>query len=231
FRPRPTTPKPNDPMNTAALPRPIVCLCSGRASHDQQQATPDHHEPCPKPAPWRGLVLLALMLGLGLAWVQPAGAQLTFQRIKSFGIPTQAAANPLANLIQGSDGTLYGTTTGSGTSFGGNFGTVFKLNTNGSGFTVLHTFTNSPDGANPSAVVQGADGALYGTTGLGGTYDAGTVFKLNTDGSGYLVLHTFTGTSGDGEKPTAALMLGSDGALYGTTEEGGSGGGGTVFKL
>ena len=168
------------------------------------------------------------MLGLGLAWVQSARAQLTFQRLKSFGIPAQAAANPTANLIQGSDGTLYGTTSGSGTSFGGNYGTVFKLNTNGSGFTVLHTFTNSPDGANPSAVVKGADGALYGTTYYGGTYDEGTAFKLNTDGSGYQVLYSFG--FGNTMNPAGALVQGSDGALYGTTS-GGPSYKGTVFKL
>jgi uncharacterized repeat protein (TIGR03803 family) len=221
------------------------------------------------------------MLGLGLAWVQPARAQFTFQRLKSFGIPAQAGADPFANVIQGSDGALYGTT-GYG-SPNAIEGTVFKMNTNGSGFTVLHGFTNSPnDGAGPGgALLLGRDGALYGTTGSGGTYDAGTVFKLNTDGSGYkviynfgqgntagplaalvqgsdgtlygttyggygykgtvfklstngsgfLALHTFTGTSGDGAKPYAPLVIGSDGALYGTTEDGGSGGGGTVFKL
>jgi uncharacterized repeat protein (TIGR03803 family) len=220
------------------------------------------------------------MLGLGLAWVQPAEAQFTFQRLKSFGIPAQSGANPFANVIQGSDGALYGTTGyGSPSAIEG---TVFKLNTNGSGFTVLHPFTGlGGDGENPgAALVQGSDGMLYGTTGSGGTYDAGTVFKLNTDGSGYkvlfsfgdgttgypagalvqgsdgtlygtaagyssggtvfklstngsgfMVLHTFTGTSGDGERPFAALLLGSDGALYGTTEDGGSGGGGTVFTL
>ncbi len=268
-------------MKIPILRRPNVCPCSGRASYNRHLATPDHHEPCSKPALWRGLVLLALMLGL--AWVQPAGAQFTFQRLKSFGIPAQSGANPFANVIQGSDGALYGTTAyGSPNAIEG---TVFKMNTNGSGFTVLHSFifTNSPtDGADPGgALVQGRDGVLYGTTGSGGTYDAGTVFKLNTDGSGYqviynfgqgntagplaalvqgsdgtlygttyggygykgtvfklstngtsfLALHTFTGTSGDGEKPHAPLVIGSDGALYGTTEDGGSGGGGTVFTL
>jgi uncharacterized repeat protein (TIGR03803 family) len=269
-------------MKILILPRPIVCPCSGRAGYDKHLGTLHHLGPCPKPAPWRDLVLLALMLGLGLAWVQPAGAQqLAFQRLKSFGIPSQAGAEPFANVIQGSDGALYGTTAyGSPNAIEG---TVFKMNTNGSGFTVLHGFTNYPgDGAGPGgALVQGRDGALYGTTGSGGTYDAGTVFKLNTDGSGYqviynfgqgntagplaalvqgsdgtlygttyggngykgtvfklstngssyMVLHTFTGTSGDGEKPYAPLVIGSDGALYGTTEDGGSGGGGTVFKL
>ena len=170
------------------------------------------------------------MLGLGLAWVQPAGAQFTFQRLKSFGIPAQAAANPFANVIQGSDGALYGTT-GYG-SPNAIEGTVFKMNTNGSGFTVLHSFifTNSPnDGAGPGgALVQGRDGALYGTTGSGGTYDAGTVFKLNTDGSGYKVIYNFG--QGNTAGPLAALVQGSDGTLYGTTY-GGYGYKGTVFKL
>jgi uncharacterized repeat protein (TIGR03803 family) len=154
-------------------------------------------------------------------------------------------------LVEGSDGALYGTTRQGGSRGGvldaagisqlGN-GTVFKLNKDGSAYTVLRRFTCSDgDGSDPWAgVVQGPDGALYGTTFEDGrehqgVYGAGhgTVFKLSKDGSGYKVLHHFGVTARDGDRPFAALLAGSDGALYGTTDGGGTAGGrnGTVFKL
>jgi len=132
-------------------------------------------------------------------------------------------------LMEGSDGALYGITVGGGTN---DYGTVFKLNTNGSGCTQLHSFTAGNQGRNPcAAMIEGTDGALYGTTFLGGpTSLAGTIFKLNRDGSGYTVLHGFRGRA-DGLGPDAPLLEGRDGALYGTTFAGGSGGGGVVFKV
>ena len=138
-----------------------------------------------------------------------------------------------SGLIEGSDGALYGTT-----AYGGGFdsGTVFKINKDASGFTVLHSFRNSGgDGRQPSAgVVEGSDGALYGTTPYGGTNRFGTVFKLSKDGSGYQILHNFASSPDDGRGPAARLLEGSDGALYGTTVGGGSLGqlgAGTIFAL
>jgi uncharacterized repeat protein (TIGR03803 family) len=138
-------------------------------------------------------------------------------------------------VVEGSDGALYGTTFSSGPNGGG---TVFKVNKDGSGFRILHSFSvSSGDGRYPTAtVVEGSDGALYGTTHSGGTNDAGTVFKLSKDGSDYAVVHHFTRGPGDGWVPEAPLVEGSDGALYGTTTYGGitnpsPDGFGTVFKL
>jgi uncharacterized repeat protein (TIGR03803 family) len=85
-----------------------------------------------------------------------------------------AGNNPLASLIQASDGNLYGTTHGGG-AFGD--GTVFQITTNGV-FTTLHSFDGA-DGANPfGSLVQGRDGNLYGTTWQGGTDGGGTIFRL-----------------------------------------------------
>ena len=155
--------------------------------------------------------------------------QYTYKQIKSFGNPEQAGFWPYAGLIQGSDGALYGTTLAGGTAAYG--GTVFKMNSDGSGYLVLHNFGNGVDGQGVHAsVVEGSDGALYGTTAAGGgVYNAGTIFKLNKDGSGYTVLHKFNNQDGAG--PYAGLIEGSDGALYGTTFNFGSGGGGTVFAI
>jgi len=138
-------------------------------------------------------------------------------------------------LIEASDGVLYGTTRNGGSPGGvlalaglssvGN-GTVFKLNKDGSGYSVLHRFTGSDgDASEPWAgVVEGPDQALYGTTLGGGSKNLGTVFRLNKDGSGYRVLHSFGVNEGDGVRPFASLLAASDGALYGTTDR-------TAFKL
>ncbi len=135
-------------------------------------------------------------------------------------------AYPRAGLIQGSDGSLYGTTARGGSS---GRGTIFKIAPDGTGFATLHIFTGL-DGDSPHAeLVQGPDGALYGTTNDGGTLGWGTIFKINADGTGFSTLHTFT--LDDGARPEAALVQGTDGAFYGTTDGGGSWWYGTVFKL
>src|SRR5262249_14247799 len=112
-------------------------------------------------------------------------------------------------------------------------GTIFSLNKDGTDFVVLRSFADTGgDGAQPNSGVKiGSDGALYGTTARGGSADRGTVFTLNKDGSNYAVLHSFTGTAGDGEQPVGRLVEGTDGALYGATFSGGDSGRGTVFRL
>jgi len=147
----------------------------------------------------------------------------------SFAGPFGDGENPLGALLQGRDGALYGTTSGGGAS---GYGTVFKLTTNGTGYIILHSFIPNGDGHDPrAALVQGADGCLYGTAVGGGTQDRGTVFKLNTDGTGYTTLYKFTGSGGDGLRPRAGLVQGSDRILYGTTYGGGTNGNGTLYRL
>jgi uncharacterized repeat protein (TIGR03803 family) len=126
--------------------------------------------------------------------------------------------------------TLYGITRNGGTT---NLGTVFKINTDGAGYTVLHNFTDRPDGANPLGGLLLRGNTLYGTTYSGGSSRNGTVFEINTDGSGYAILKSFLGEypKGDGANPSAGLVAGSDG-LYGTTVNGGTNNSyGTIFKL
>ena len=92
--------------------------------------------------------------------------------------------------------------------------------------TVLYSFKGGIDGAGPRAgLIFDANGALYGTTCEGGTAGYGTVFKLTPPTAGKTqwtetVLHRFPGGS-DGARPSAGLICDSNGALYGTTEEGG----------
>jgi uncharacterized repeat protein (TIGR03803 family) len=101
--------------------------------------------------------------------------------------------------------------------------------------TLLHSFAGGADGSQPNASGPGLvwDGAaLYGTTFNGGPNDGGTVFKVNDDGSGYQVLHSFAGGTSDGRSPQAGLVL-SGSTLYGTTSAGGAAGvgSGTVFSI
>ena len=159
---------------------------------------------------------------------------------KSFGF------NP-NGVLRDEQGNLYGTTMFGGQAggcFGGGCGIVFKLDPAGKE-TVLYTFKGGTDGGYPSGpMVRDAAGNLYGETAYGGDlscfapYGCGTVFKLDPAGK-KTVLHTFTGTGGDGQGPWAGLVGDKDGNLYGATLEGGTGpnctsaenGCGTVFKV
>ena len=133
-------------------------------------------------------------------------------------------------LVTGSDGGLYGTIPPGRTLFG----TVFRIGTDGTGYQTLHEF-DGVDGAWPIAsLVKGSDGALYGTTSEGGISGAGTVFKINEDGSGFQKLHDFD--FANGASPSAALVRGPGAVLFGTTTAGGASdsvpwGDGTVFRI
>ncbi len=175
----------------------------------------------------RPVSALLMRLLWAVALLVPAiGAQagVIFTSLYSF-TGTNDGANPIAGLVQGSDGDFYGTTYDGGTN---GVGTVFKISANGA-LASLYSF-NGENGANPEAgLVQGGDGNLYGTTYGGGTNDAGTVFKVSATGA-LTSLYSFTGTN-DGAHPEAGLAWGSDGNFYGTTARGGTNGVGTVFRV
>lgn len=149
-------------------------------------------------------------------------------------------AVPYGTLII-SGNTLYGTASQGGAS---GFGTVFRLNTDGTGFTNLHDFTadyNYPDitntdGVSPKGGLILSGNTLYGTTSGGGSFGGGTVFAVNTDGTGFTNLHSFTEASaspyinGDGAYPQCALVLVGS-TLYGAAVSGGALGSGTLFAM
>ena len=112
-------------------------------------------------------------------------------------------------------GDYYGTTRAGGIS---NLGTVFRITTNGT-LTTLVSFAGTNGSGPPSGVIRAGDGHLYGTTvNSDGGAGYGKVFRLTTNGT-LTILHSFTGL--DGQFADALLALGQDGALYGTTANGG----------
>jgi len=168
---------------------------------------------------WLGIPVLVLLTSVGHAQ--------NFTILKSFGILTNVSGFlPESPLVEGPDGSLFGTTSDGE---GAVDGTIFKIQPDGSGFTLLKWFTNYAEGWSPRAGVTLSDGVLYGTTTYGGSSNAGTVFRLNTDGTGYQMLKDFL-ANGDGAYPSGHLTW-SDGVLYGTTSGGGSSNAGTVFRL
>ena len=158
-----------------------------------------------------------------------------FENLHNFADSSKDGGSPQDRLVI-SGNTVFGTAYDGGAA--GN-GTVFRVNTDGTGFTNLHSFgglANNPvgvgtnsDGANPTAGLILAGNFLYGTAVNGGTVGMGTVFALNINGSGFTNLHSFTSES-DGANPNAGLVL-SGSTLYGTAELGGNNGMGTVFAI
>ncbi|NUO02337.1 MAG: T9SS type A sorting domain-containing protein, partial [Saprospiraceae bacterium] len=154
--------------------------------------------------------------------LQPEG--FGFQAIND--LVNASGAQPLSELVLGSDELLYGVAR-----FGGNSGNgvVFRIQKNGAGFQVIHSFDNAI-GAEPDAgLTPGPDEFLYGTTAFGGNMDFGTIYRMKMDGTNYEVLHSFDYSNG--VHPYAKLVSGDDEFLYGTTHFGGTLGNGTVFRI
>jgi uncharacterized repeat protein (TIGR03803 family) len=161
--------------------------------------------------------------------------------LHSFNCSSTEGGTPFGTLTEGPDGALYGVTV---PNFHGatiqnvhvdcSQGNVFKINKDGSGFTVLASLNWFSTGAfQYGPVVVGQDGSVYGTTQdseptLAPAHLLGTVFKV--DPAGVLTFpHVFTGV--DGAHPWTGLTRGADGAMYGTTAEGGTLNAGTIFRI
>lgn len=159
-------------------------------------------------------------------------------QIYSFGNPNNQyeGLSPSAPVVEGYDGFLYGTTCWGGKTAGGmsgtgttGQGTVFRVARDGSSFSTIYNFqdnANRLDGYCPKAgLVQGNDGMLYGVTSAGGggsnTSIAGTLFRLDTGGGNFQVLHTFDKPNGNA--PLSTPLLHTNGKIYGMASAGGSG--------
>jgi len=148
-----------------------------------------------------------------------------FTVLYNFGTNTTVGGyNPYAGLVLSSN-TLYGTTQSGGS---WSLGTVFSINTNAAGFTVLHNFDNT-NGAQPWGTLALSGRALFGTTYSGGTGNYGAVYAVNTDGTGFTNLHNFYYAT-DGSGSEAGLIV-SGHTLYGTAYSGGNASAGTVFSI
>jgi uncharacterized repeat protein (TIGR03803 family) len=146
--------------------------------------------------------------------------------LHNFGHGTDGST-PEGSLILNAAGDMFGTTFAGGSS---NFGTVFKISVKGAE-AVIYSFAGGSDGANPIAgLAMDKAGNLYGTTSTGGTFNAGTVFKVSSTGK-HTVLYNFGQSVNDGSTPVAGVTLDPKGNLYGTTSVAGNSGYGTVFQL
>ncbi len=138
-------------------------------------------------------------------------------------------SEPLAPLVQGTDGNFYGATQAGGTD-NYSIGVIFKITPSGE-FTLLYTFPlGNAEGAYPGAgpLVEGPNGSFCGTTQAGGTHNDGTVYKITSTGK-LTLLHSFVGS--DGNDPYGGLVLATDGNFYGTTVQGGTYGYGVIFRI
>jgi uncharacterized repeat protein (TIGR03803 family) len=143
----------------------------------------------------------------------------------SGGFPgTNMDGSRLYGAVVSSGDTLYGTAASGGVH---GFGTVFSVRTNGANFRVLHAFAAAngfSGGASPASGLVLSEGTLYGAATWGGTFGAGTIFSVRTNGTGFRVLYSFNGS--DGSSPEGDLLLsGNNGTVFSINTNG------TGFKL
>jgi uncharacterized repeat protein (TIGR03803 family) len=167
--------------------------------------------------------LTALLAGAALCLPPPLTAQ-TFTNVYTF-TGANDGFNPQCTLLL-SGSTLYGTVQGGGV---GTEGTVFRVETNGTGYATLYSFTAGNDGANPQSGLVLYSNMLYGVAPFGGSSGKGTVYAVGTNGLGFTTLYSFTGGS-DGATPYGGLTL-SGHTLYGTTSQAGGATDGTIFSI
>ena len=183
-----------------------------------------------------GLSVVVLVVLTFVATTRSAAQQETV--LHSFDANGTDGYLPVSSLMVDATGNIFGTTT-----YGGAYGnissfysggTAFELKRNGGVWVekILHNFGSGTDGEFAfSAPILDRSGNLYGVTSGGGTYGSGTAFVLKGVASSERDLHDFGGVNGDGRGPIADLIFDKSGNLYGTTNEGGTDGVGTVFEL
>ena len=128
-------------------------------------------------------------------------------------------------VVSGS--TLYGVSPTGGSAY---IGSLFTMQLDGSQYTRIYSFPSSQlQGVSPYALAL--DGStIYGTAVAGGTAHCGTLYSIQSNGTGFQLLHSFTGTMGDGANPYDGVAI-SDSCLYGETPSGGYNDNGIIFSV
>ncbi len=180
------------------------------------------------------LSLLSLT-ALALTCVAVCAQAQTFTKLYDFCNQTNSEGfcldgqYPGGNLVQGTDGNLYGVTVLGGSS---GSGMVFRITPAGK-LTTVYSFcspVSCSDGSYPSGgLLLGSDGNFYGITEEGGVYGNGSIFKLTAAGK-LTTLHSFDDTDGNGNS-APALIQAANGNFYGTTVGGGISDKGTAFEI
>jgi uncharacterized repeat protein (TIGR03803 family) len=167
--------------------------------------------------------------GYGAVFELPVGNTVPTTLYSFSGGDDDDGSYPLGDVILDSAGDLYGTTSSGGTD---DDGTIFEIPNGSSSDIVLASFSGGADGATPYTplLLMDSAGNLYGTTASGGGDDDGTVFEWVKGNPTDTTLYSFTGGN-DGATPLDGVIMDSNGKLYGTTDEGGANGLGTVFEL
>jgi uncharacterized repeat protein (TIGR03803 family) len=179
---------------------------------------------------FRSLSLLTFIILTALTFfLAPVSASASFDLLHSFSTDPENGAYPQDDLtLVGS--TFYGMTESGGAS---DNGTIFKINPDGTGFELLHSFASGDpeNGRYPYGDLTLVGSTLYGMTRQGGASDNGTIFKINPDGTGFELLHSFaSGDPENGRYPYGDLTLVGS-TLYGMTYSGGANSRGTIFKI
>ena len=173
--------------------------------------------------------------GCGVVYEVSPNGDGEFSEKVLFNFNNKNGANPFTALTIDGEGNLYGMTSAGGPY---NWGGVFELSHKSGTWKmkVLHNFnSNGVDGNSPFGVLaRDSAGNLYGATGYGGAYGVGTVFELSPQKGGLwqeTILYNFNSAGGGGYSPGSGPVLDHAGNLYGTTENGGTYGGGTVYEI
>lgn len=139
---------------------------------------------------------------------------------------------PVGNLVQGSNGKLYGVTMRGGVipTYDGGSIFSFDLTNNTPTFSFPFSATSRVDGSTPyGSLVQDANGKFYGTTSSGGSpQNFGAIYSFDPATTAYTKLNALT--TGSGISPVGGLVLANNGKYYGMTQTGGSNNTGTIFS-
>jgi len=177
--------------------------------------------------------LKSILILLAAVFAFPAALDAVENRhrvLHNFSTSTTDGRTPYYNNILIDSGKLYGMTYMGGSS-PSSYGTIFSMDTDGTDFTLLHSFTGTTsDGRNPFGSLTLDSGKLYGMTYQGGASNYGTIFSIDPDGTDFSLLHSFSSLTTNGRYPYGGLTSVS-GKLYGMTSQGGATNQGTIFSI